>query len=455
MVAPFRFILSTAMPPNRAPTDHAVGQIPVQPWMSAPETLRVLQALTADGQQVRFVGGCVRDSISHRPVTDVDIATPDPPQTVIRLLERAGLRALPTGIEHGTITAVAGDTHFEITTLRIDVEPMGRHARVAYTDDWTADAARRDFTFNALTCTPEGVVYDPFGGIEDLARGHVRFVGNAHERIGEDVLRLLRFFRFHAHYGRPPADRDALAACRQMAPRLRELSGERVREEVRRILLAPAPAEVFILMRGEHVLEHMLPEATDIGRLRAIAWLETGAIKSETIAPDWVRRLAAVMTGGEPAAHAIAQRLRLSNTQTARLAALAGGDGLIGLETDPKALRQRLRAWGAETVRDLVLLAWAGVTATEPRQAARDAQKWQALITAADQWQGVTFPIQGRDVLALGVPAGPEVGAYLQAVEDWWEAGDYMADRAQCLARLRAVVDGRAGHETAAGRSDD
>ncbi len=443
------------MPPNSAPTDHAVGQIPIQSWMSAPDTVRVVRALTSDGQQVRFVGGCVRDSIGHRPVTDVDIATPDPPQTVIRLLEGAGLRALPTGIAHGTITAVAGDTRFEITTLRIDVEPLGRRARVAYTDDWTADAARRDFTFNALTCTPEGVVYDPFGGIEDLARGHVRFVGNAHERITEDVLRLLRFFRFHAHYGRPPADPDALAACRQMAPRLRELSGERVREEIRRILLAPSPAEILILMRGEHVLEHILPEATDIGRLRATAWLETCAIKAETVAPDWIRRLAAVMTGGEPAAHAIVQRLRLSNTQAVRLATLAGSDGLIGLETEPKELRQRLRAWGAERVRDLVLLAWARVTASEPRQAARDAPRWQAMVAAADQWQGVTFPIQGRDVLALGVPAGPELGAYLKAVEEWWETSDYTADRAQCLARLRSVVDGRAGPDTAAGRSDD
>jgi len=191
-----------------------------QPWMTAPETRAVVAALTADGTEVRFVGGCVRDALLGRPVKDVDIATPDRPQRVMELLARAGIRAIPTGIEHGTVTAVVGRTPFEITTLRRDVETYGRRAKVAFTDDWTADAARRDFTINALSCTPDGRLYDPFGGLADLRAGRVRFVGDPEARIREDVLRLLRFFRFYAHYGAAPPDPAALAACRALAPLL-------------------------------------------------------------------------------------------------------------------------------------------------------------------------------------------------------------------------------------------
>ena len=166
------------------------GKIEPQPWMTAPEARAVVAALTADGAELRFVGGCVRDALAERPVTDVDLATPEPPARVIALLERAGIKAVPTGIEHGTITAVSGAMPFEVTTLREDVETYGRHAKVAFTDDWVADAARRDLTINALSCSPEGLVYDPFGGLKDLEAGRVRFVGDARARIREDYLRL-------------------------------------------------------------------------------------------------------------------------------------------------------------------------------------------------------------------------------------------------------------------------
>ena len=186
--------------------------------MQAPATRAVLVALTADGSDVRFVGGCVRDAVLRRPIRDIDIATHDPPERVMALLDAAGIKAVPTGIVHGTVTAVLGKAHFEITTLRRDVETYGRHARVEFTNDWTADAARRDFTINALFCRPDGLIFDPFDGLADLGAGRVRFVGNAMQRIDEDVLRLLRFFRFFAHYGRPPADIEALAACRRRRP---------------------------------------------------------------------------------------------------------------------------------------------------------------------------------------------------------------------------------------------
>lgn len=198
------------------PITEPVGKIPPQPWMDAPETREVLEALSAGGVKVRFIGGCVRD-LFKRPVRDIDIASPEPPEQIMAKLRNAGIKVIPTGIDHGTVTAVVDKASFEITTLRVDVETDGRRAKVAFTDDWVADAARRDFTFNALSCTPVGDVYDYFGGLEDLGRGCVRFVGRASERIAEDVLRLLRFFRFYAHYGRPPPDQEALAACRERA----------------------------------------------------------------------------------------------------------------------------------------------------------------------------------------------------------------------------------------------
>ena len=187
--------------------------------MTAPETRAVMAALTADGGEARFVGGCVRDAVVKRPVDDVDVATTSPPETVMDLLDKAGIKAVPTGIKHGTVSVFIGAKRMEITTLRVDVETDGRHARVAFTDDWTADAARRDFTINTLSCTMEGDIFDPFNGLEDLAYGRVRFVGRAQDRIEEDVLRLLRFFRFFGTYGLPPIDLDALAACRALAHR--------------------------------------------------------------------------------------------------------------------------------------------------------------------------------------------------------------------------------------------
>ncbi|MFQ5959208.1 MAG: CCA tRNA nucleotidyltransferase, partial [Alphaproteobacteria bacterium] len=243
------------------------GTIEPQRWMTVRATRAVVDALRAQGAEVRFVGGCVRDAVAGRKVTDVDIATPDPPETVIRLLEAAGIRVVPTGIKHGTVTAVVARRPFEITTLRRDVETYGRHAKVAFTDDWTADAARRDFTINALFCAPDGTLYDPFGGLDDLRAGRVRFVGDAVQRIREDVLRLLRFFRFYAHYGRPPPDAEALAACRAMALALPSLSGERVCAELLRLLAADDPAAVLELMIEADVLEFVLPEVAGVGAL--------------------------------------------------------------------------------------------------------------------------------------------------------------------------------------------
>lgn len=431
---------ATANPAGSVPahkSDEPMGQLPPQPWMLAPETKTVIAALTAQGADVRFVGGCVRDAVLQRPINDIDIATHEPPERVMELLELAGIRAIPTGIAHGTVTAVVGKAHFEITTLRSDVESFGRHARVEFTDDWTEDAARRDFTINAMFCRPDGAIFDPFDGLSDLGAGRVRFVGDPMQRIDEDVLRLLRFFRFQAHYGRPPADPRALAACRAQAHKLPTLSGERVCGELFKLLQAPDPAGAVLLMQGHRVLDVLLPEALNINRLRMLAFLENRGVVHGGVRPDSLRRLAAVLTVDKAGADAVAERLRLSNAQKIRLAQLAAPEHRPDAAMGEQAARRMLHHLGREQFCDLVLLAWAGRRALENRPSAAESDGWRALLALAEQWVPVDFPIKGQDLKDLGVPHGPAIGSLLKELEQWWEDGDYRADRAAVLAEAQ------------------
>ena len=407
-----------------------------QAWMTAAATRRVVAALTADGTAVRFVGGCVRDAVAGRSVKDIDIATPDPPQRVMELLRRANIHAIPTGFAHGTVTAVSDGKPFEITTLRHDVETYGRHAKVAFTDDWVADAARRDFTINALSCAPDGAVFDPFNGLADLQAGLVRFVGDPYERIREDVLRLLRFFRFYAHFGRPPPHAESLAACTALAPKLPTLSAERVRAELLRLLEAPDPAPVLHLMQEAGVLPFLLPEATRFDRLTAMPELEV----RHTV-PDPVRRLAATLEVDAAGALAVAQRLKLSNAERDRLVALASRPDL---GSDPAAMRRALYRLGAERYGDLAFL-----SAAETGDTALLEQR----LLAARAWQPHRLPLTGGDVMRLGVPRGPEIGRLLAAVEEWWLAGDFQASREACLEQLRKLTEA-ATEPTPAGPGD-
>jgi poly(A) polymerase len=401
--------------------------LPLRAWMTEPATKAVIAALTAGGSEVRFVGGCVRDGILGRPVTDIDIATPDAPTRVIELLQAAGLKAVPTGIEHGTVTAVAHHRPFEVTTLRRDVESYGRHAKVAFTDDWVLDASRRDFTFNALSCTPGGKLFDPFGGIADLKARRVRFVGEAIERIREDVLRLLRFFRFYAHYGAPPPNGEALSAAQSMAPLLPTLSGERIAAETLKLLGASDPAGVMTLMRDNKVLMHFLPEAERLDRLARLVALEVRL----ALPADPPRRLAAALAGGEAAARAVAGRLRLSNALRDRIVAALGQPEPAAEFTAAacRALRYRL---SAEAYRDRCLIAWSERDGSESKVS--DAA-WQKVLAIAD-WSPPVFPIKAQDALDRGASAGPGLGRLMADLEQWWIAGDFAANRAACLAEL-------------------
>ena len=419
-----------------------VGKLSPQPWMEAPETRAVLDALSAEGAEVRFIGGCVRDAILKHPIRDIDIALSERPERVMELLGKAGIRTVPTGVEHGTVTAVVGKMTFEITSLRVDVETDGRHAKVAYTDDWAIDAARRDFTINALSCTRDGEVYDYFNGLQDLANGQIQFVGNARDRIREDLLRLLRFFRFYAYFGQPPPDPKALDACRALASELHILSGERVRVEIFRTLMAADPADVFLLMRAYGVLEHILPEAGDVSRLRTMTWLDTHAIRIDSVKPDPVRRLAALLHTDRSGAEAVAGRMKMSNQEKRRLLALVGGPFPVNPDAGEPAIRKALRHMGPDLVRDLALLNWAGELTVTARLPSARTRAWIGLIETANSWTPLVFPLRGRDITDMGIEPGPRVGALLGDVESWWEEGDYRADRQQCLDRLRDLIAG-------------
>jgi len=392
-----------------------------QAWLSDPQTLKVMKALSLHDNLPRFVGGCVRDAILGRPVHDIDIATPEEPNMVIQLLENAGIKAVPTGIEHGTITAVCEGKPFEITTLRCDVETDGRRASVRFSKDWEIDAARRDFTFNAMSCDINGQVYDPFDGISDLKAGRVRFVGSASERIKEDYLRLLRFFRFSAHFGKGMADAEALSACRALSAGLDSLSGERLAQEFLRLLEAPNPAKWVLLMKKEGVLAHILPESQDSAILEMFCAFEDK--------PDALRRLAVLLPESAEQVLACGERLRLSNAQKKRLQRARMNEVNLIPSAPENEIRSFLFHYGAVAARDQVMIYWAekGFTGVGPLE--------QNLLSMIDEWEvsPVSFPLKGRDLIARGQPAGPALGVALQRVETWWCEQGCLANKDECL----------------------
>ena len=398
--------------------------------MTTPATLAVVAALTADGADVRFVGGCVRDALLGRESSDIDIGTPDPPAQVLALLQRAGIEThtVPRGIAHGTVAALAGGTRYEITTLRRDERTDGRHAEVAFTDDWREDAARRDFTMNAMSATPDGTLHDYFRGRADLAAGRVRFVGEPATRIGEDHLRLLRFFRFFAWYGKGAPDAAALTACKAATHTIPSLSGERVQAEMLKLLKAENPVPAVRAMWNTGVLYQLLPEAKETGRLDRLVGIEN--IHSEA---DPVRRLAALIDGTD-GAETIAVRWRLAVDQSRRLATLSNLPDAFNRDLDIHAQRRLLYRLGRESVRDVSLMAWILQDDAESETACR------AMLDTAAAWEAPTFPVTGADVLERGIPEGPEVGRLLAAVEDWWVESDFAPDRAAVLARLDTLI---------------
>ena len=397
----------------------AAGRIDLPDPMRDPAAARLFAALDAAAIAARFVGGCVRNAVLGRGIDDIDIAVTKPPETVMLALRAAKLKAIPTGLKHGTVTAVVDGRTFELTTLRRDVETDGRHAVVAFTDDWLEDASRRDFTFNALYADRDGTLYDPFEGRAALAQKKVRFIGDPDQRIAEDRLRVLRFFRFHAWYGAPPLDGPSYEACARHAGALGNLSGERVAKEVLRLLAAPNPADAIEAMADAGALDHWLPEYDGATRLRALIARET--------APDGLRRLAAVLEKDADAT-TIGKRLKLSTQQALRLEIVLAREPAMDVAGGARAWRSGIYRLGTSLYIDRLLLAV---------DAAGD---WRAALALAQSWTPPELPVSGGDALKLGLKPGPKVGALLDTVERWWIAGDFIADRAACLAELERLA---------------
>lgn len=422
-------------------TPPAALRIEPPAWMTEPATSAVLDALAAGGVEARFVGGVVRDALLGMPPgeagarTDIDLATPAPPEEIMRLLEGRGIKVVPTGLTHGTVTAIPAvppgirPRHFEITTLRRDVETYGRRARVAFDADWAADAARRDFTINAIFLSRDGTLDDPTGGLADLAARRVRFVGDPATRIAEDVLRILRYYRFEARFGAGAGDPQARAACRAAAHLLPTLSAERVAQELRRLLETADPGPAVAMMGEDGVLAVILPEASRIDRLQQLIAIE----RASELLPDPLLRLAALIAVDAAGARALAERLRMPHAWRERLQGLASPSPLDP-NGDDHAQRRVLYHLGAQRYRDLALLHAAEGRVRPDRLA--------YLLALARDWTPPAFPLTGHDVTALGIPPGPRVGALLDAIEHWWEEGDFVAARAQCLERLRELANG-------------
>lgn len=412
------------------------GKIARKAWMAAPETEQLMNALMATGVEARFVGGCVRNALVNRAVIDIDIATPLTPDKVIEHLSAAKIRYIPTGLAHGTVTALVDDQPFEITTLRIDVSGDGRHAEVAFTDNWEQDAARRDFTINAMSANLAGDVYDPYSGIEDLRNGRVVFVGEPARRIEEDVLRILRFFRFFAHFGQGDApDAAGLAACRAAAPLIPNLSVERVRDEIFKLLEAERCALTWRVMIDAGIVAQCLPQAVNVPVLEKLLVLE----HDHHSHPFVLRRLAALLAGQNVDVDALAKKLRLSNDQASQLSLLLDPDQGVTTDMSPEAIRAFVYRHGNDAARSMLLLA----------AAKGDNGKLDDLYVVATAFRPPRLPVNGDDVMKLGWPAGPDVGRILRGVEDWWISQDFKPGRTETIAHMRDVYTPPAAAEIA------
>ena len=370
------------------------------PWNAWPGMDRLLDVLGAPGGDTRVVGGAVRDTLLGLPVSDIDLATRLEPGAVVDRLKAAGIKAVPTGLAHGTITAVIGGRPVEVTTLRRDVATDGRHATVAFTDDWREDASRRDFTINALYADPAtGEVHDYFGGEADIAARRIRFIGDPRQRIAEDHLRILRFFRFHARFADATPDAAGLSACTERANDLMALSRERIADELLKLLALPRPADTVAIMHEAGIFAPVLPEIDAAG----VNTLHRSIANEERLGatPEPLRRLAALLPAAAKRADAVALRLRLSKAARARLACAAGRSGADD-ESTPQALAYR---HGVACARDRLLLA----AAPDP-----------ARLAALADWQKPHLPIAGGTLIARGLPPGPIVATTLKAIEATW-----------------------------------
>jgi poly(A) polymerase len=381
-------------------------------WLKEPRLQQVLAAIAAAGGEARVAGGAVRNALMGEKVTEIDLACSLPPDAMIAAFKAKGMAVHLTGIDHGTVTVVQHGAVFEITTLRHDVETDGRRAVVQYTDDWAGDAHRRDFTMNALYADAGGKIYDFTNGYADIVQRRVRFVGSPSARIKEDYLRILRFFRFHARYGKGAPDAAGLKACKQLKPGLKGLSAERLRQEMLKLLAAPGAVPTLKVMAKNGILQQIIPYTDDwrvLGRLPLDAILRLFALSKNPMV--------------------LKVCLRLSNAEAARIEALHVAPD-VSPQLTPKEQRQLLHKLGAQAWSDAAHLTFA-------RSRAKPDAAWRKLIALPMKWKPPVFPVKGRDLLEAGFASGPEVGDMLRHLEDWWIASDFKPGKDELLERAK------------------
>ena len=396
------------------------------PWLKAGPASRVLKLLNADGEEARVVGGAVRNALLRLPIDEVDIATTALPEEVSRRARAAGIKCVPTGVEHGTVTLVVDAKPFEVTTLREDTETFGRKAKVAFGRDWERDAERRDFTINGLSVDAEGCVHDYVGGLEDIAARRVRFIGEPSMRIAEDYLRILRFFRIHAAYGAGDPDRAGYLACIGGRAGLTNLSAERIRAEILKLMVADgAVGSVQAMVEGGLLLP-IFGGVAYTGPFAAVLSIE----QALGLAPDPIRRLGALAVAVTEDARRVASRLRLSNAETKMLDSMGHRWWRLAGMDEARA-RRRLYRLGEERYRDRLILAWArsGERSDDP--------SWRELATLPARWAAPKFPLKAADFLARGIAEGPELGRALALAEDAWLAAEFPLERPS----LDAIAD--------------
>ena len=386
-------------------------------WLKDPALQAVMAAIAARGGEARVAGGAVRNALLSEEVTEVDLASSLTPEEVTAACVANGMSVHPTGIDHGTVTVVADHRPFEVTTLRHDVETDGRRATVKFTDDWEADAMRRDFTMNALYCDAKGRIYDFTSGHKDILARRVIFVGDPEQRIRDDYLRILRFFRFHARYGEGAPDAKGLAACVRLSPGMDALSAERIRQEMFKLMAAKGAVPTLELMAEQGILSHLLPYTEE--------WRVIGRLP-----PDPLLRLAVLAR--EPSA--MKERWRLSNHEGRRLEAISS---LVAPTPGLREMEQKIVLYqlGPEAWADLVRIAWAR------SDAALDDPRWRELLALPQRWPIPVMPVSGGDLLATGMNPGPQIGVTLKALEDWWVASGFAPGKDELLKRLTQGKD--------------
>jgi poly(A) polymerase len=396
------------------------------PWLKSGPAARVLGLLNGDGEEARVVGGAVRNALLNIPLGDIDIATTALPDEVVRRARAAGIKSVPTGIDHGTVTLVVEAQPFEVTTLREDTETFGRKAKVAFGRDWATDAKRRDFTINGLSVDADGVVHDHVGGLEDIAARRVRFIGDPNDRITEDYLRILRFFRIHAAYGAGEPDRAGYLACIAARAGLASLSAERVRMEMLKLMVADGAAGAILAMADSGLLLSILGGIAYTGPFAAMIAAE----RVLGLKPDAVRRLGALAVAVTEDARRVATRLRLSNAETKALDSMGHRWWRLAGMDEARARRLIYRL-GAEPYRDRLLLAWARAGGNT------DAARWRELATLPERWSAPKFPLKAADFIARGIAEGPALGHVLTLAEDAWLAANFPLDDAA----LQTIAD--------------